>query len=169
MKRLLTCAVSVLAVLLTNAGAMNDVEVRTLAGGAAPPPAAIEQVAWLQGEWRGEGLGGKAEEFMAPPQGGQMMGMFRLTKGDGSLSFYEFYHIAEHQGSLMLRIKHFNPDLTGWEEKDVSVEFPLVAVEDSAVYFNGLTFALEGDDILHAVVNVGDNEEKAIFRYERIK
>jgi hypothetical protein len=50
----------------------------------------------------------------------------------------------EHEGSLVLRLKHFNPDLTGWEEKDKFVEFKFVAKKDGAMYFNGLTFMPDG-------------------------
>ena len=116
----------------------------------------------------GEGLGGVSEEVIAPPMAGQMMGMFRQTKADGSLMFYEFYQFTEEAGSLVLRIKHFNPDFTGWEEKDGYVEFPLVAVEAGAVYFSGLTFALDGENGLRAAVMI-DGEGRAQFSYERIE
>jgi hypothetical protein len=129
-------------------------EVRTLADGAASPPATVEDVAWLEGRWIGVGLGGCSEENMAPPVGGQMMGMFRQTKADGSLWFYEFYTIAPKGSSIAIRIKHFNPDLSGWEEKDGFVEFPLVAIEEGAVYFDGLTYALDGKRGLRSAVAI---------------
>lgn len=133
-------------------------EVRTLADGALSPPARVEDVAWLEGRWIGEGLGGCSEENMAPPVAGQMMGMFRQTKADGSLWFYEFYTIAAKGPSIAIRIKHFNPDLSGWEEKDGFVEFPLVAIEERAVYFDGLTYALDGRNGLRAAVKIGEDE-----------
>lgn len=164
MKRLI--AGFAFAAAMTGAAWGGEVEVRTLAKGARPPAAAIEDIAWLAGRWVGEGLGGVSEEVIAPPMAGQMMGMFRQTKADGSLMFYEFYQFAEEAGSLVLRIKHFNPDFTGWEEKDGYVEFPLVAAEHGAVYFDGLTFALDGENGLRAAVTIGE-EGRADFRYER--
>lgn len=143
------------------------VEIRSLEEGASSPAASIEELAWLVGHWKGEGLGGVSEEIVAPPQGGQMMGMFRQTKADGSLMFYEFYLFAEVEGSLELRIKHFNPDFSGWEEKDDYVAFPLVAVEEQAVYFDGLTFKMTGPDEMRAEVMI-DNQKPAIFIYKKL-
>lgn len=136
--------------------ANQDIEVRSLTEGAASPPARVEDVAWLAGRWIGEGLGGCSEENLAPPVAGQMMGMFRQTKADGSLWFYEFYTIAPKGDSIAMRIKHFNPDMSGWEEKDGFAEFPLVALEAGAAYFDGLTYALDGKKGLKAAVRIGD-------------
>lgn len=139
-----------LTTLISIAGAKTP-EVRSLADGATSPPARIADVAFLSGHWIGEGLGGCAEEMMASPAGGQIMGMFRLMKADGALNFYEFYQIAAQDGSLILRIKHFNPDLTGWEEKNDRIEFPLVAIEGTTAYFSGLTFSRDGEKFHSAV------------------
>ena len=67
---------------------------------------------WLIGHWKGTGLGGVSEEIWAEPAGGVMMGMYRLIL-NGKPSFYEFIHLAEENGSLVMKLKHFNPDLTG--------------------------------------------------------
>ncbi|MEO1136468.1 MAG: DUF6265 family protein [Pseudomonadota bacterium] len=167
MKRLSMLTALITLIFLGTALAGNAVEIRKLPLGEASPAASIEDVAWLAGHWRGEGLGGQSEEIMAPPLGRQMTGMFRQTNSDGALMFYEFYHIAEQDGSLILRIKHFNPDFTGWEEKDESVEFVLVAIEGETVYFDGLTFSVEDGRVLNAAVLLNGNE-KAEFRYERL-
>ena len=146
----------------------TQLEVRRLAEGEPSPPAKIEDIAWLEGRWIGEGLGGCAEENLSPPVAGQMMGMFRQTKADGSLWFYEFYAIAPKAGSLTLRLKHFNPDMTGWEEKDGFVEFPLVAIEKKAVYFDGLTYARRGRNGLTSAVRIGD-DGRADFAFRKAK
>ena len=119
---------------LVLAAATSAIEIRVLKPGEASPPAAIEDVSWLAGRWIGDGLDGCAEEYVARPAGGQMMGMFRQLKSDGSLRFYEFYTINEVNGSLLFRIKHFSPSLVGWEEKDKSTEFRLVAIEGVGVF-----------------------------------
>ncbi|HEX2445685.1 MAG TPA: DUF6265 family protein, partial [Vicinamibacterales bacterium] len=87
-----------------------------LKAGEKSPPAAIADMAWLAGRWVGEALGGASEEIWSEPRAGAMMGMYRLVR-DGKPIFYELLTIVEENGTLMLRLKHFNADLTGWEEK----------------------------------------------------
>lgn len=142
------------------------VTVMRLADGAASPPARIESISWLSGHWLGEGFGGVAEDFIAPASAGQMMGMFRHSRADGSINFYEFYVFSEQAGSLTQRLKHFSPMLSGWEEKDEFVEFPLVAIEEGAAYFDGLTYILEEDGSLTVAVRVAE-DQNAVFRYRR--
>lgn len=146
--------------------ASADVGLRSLADGQKPPPATIDDIAWLAGRWTGEGLGGSSEEVIAPGAGGQMMGMFRQADLNGAVKFYEFYLFVETEGSLALRIKHFTPALRGWEEKEVYEEFALVAVEEMAVYFDGLTYALTAHDELTSVVDI-EGQGVATFRFDR--
>jgi uncharacterized protein YijF (DUF1287 family) len=141
------------------------------AAGASSPPARIEDIAWIAGAWRCSALGGTAEETWSAPAGGSMMGMFRLYGEDG-VSFYELMTISEQDGTLVLRLKHFAADLTGWEEKDETVIFPLVAVTPSAVQFDGLTFRREGDGGLRVFVSTEGRDgtrRELVFPYERIE
>lgn len=145
-------------------------EVRTATPGATPPPAKVEDLAWLVGHWEGEGLGGRSMETFSPPAAGQMAGHFQQVGADGRLKFYELYQFVPQGNSLVLRLKHFNADLTGWEEKDETVSFPLVAIETSAAYFNGLTFRRTADGGLESFVRVRGEDGKAgemTFRYRR--
>jgi hypothetical protein len=112
------------------------------------PKATLADVSWLTGRWVGEGLGGTLEENWSPPLAGAMVATFRLVK-DGQTSFYEMCWIREKDGTLEYAVKHFHPDLKGWEEKDHHVAFPLVAIEPNAVHFHGLTLALDGDRCTH--------------------
>ena len=109
-----------------------------LAAGETSPPARSDDMAWLAGRWSGEALGGVSEEIWSAPRGGAMMGMYRLVR-EGKPVFYELCTIVEENGSLVLRLKHFNPDLTGWEEKTRTVDFPLVAIEGGAFHFEGMS------------------------------
>jgi len=149
------------------AAASEDIVVMGREEGAASPPATIEDVAWLAGRWAGEGLGGAAEDLISPAAGGQMMGMFRHLKADGSVGFYEFYVFAEQGGSLTQRLKHFSLPLSGWEEKDEFVEFPLVKLEPGAAYFDGLTYLLGEDGALTVGVRV-EVDQVAVFRYRKV-
>jgi hypothetical protein len=121
-----------------------EVKVLKLEEGAQSPPAKIADVAFIAGHWQGEALGGKTEEIWSPPQAGSLMGVFRLITDD-KVAFYEILTITEEANSLVLRIKHFHPDLKGWEEKDEVRVFPLVRVEPRTAYFDGLTFRRDDD------------------------
>ena len=121
--------------------------------GTVPGKATLSDVAWLVGQWRGEGLGGVAEEVWSPPAGGAMMGMFRMVR-DGKVWFYELISISESGGSLTLRLKHFHPDMKGWEEKDDVREFRLVRADAKGAWFDGMTLLREGVDRMIATVAI---------------
>jgi hypothetical protein len=140
-----------------------------LAPGQQAPPATINDIAWFAGFWTGEGMGGQNEEHWGPPNNGVMLGTFRHLK-DGKPVFYEFMTFVEVEGSLMLRIKHFNPDMTGWEEKDKTVDFKFVAKKDGAVYFSGLTFMPTGKNsatIYLAMRNKDGAVREEVFNFKR--
>jgi len=142
----------------------------TRSPGAPGPTAPVEDMAWLAGHWTGEALGGTVEEMWSPPRGGAMMGMFRLVK-EGETVFYELMTIVAEEGSLVLRLKHFNADLTGWEEKETTVDFPLVAIADGAFRFEGLSFHPDGDDHLkiHLAMHKKDGTAREeTFAYTRV-
>lgn len=118
-----------------------------LAEGQASAKATIADIEWLAGSWLGTGLGGVSEEIWSKPQNGVMMGNYRLIV-DGKPVFYEMMWLAEMEGTLVLKIKHFNPNFVGWEEKDKTVDFKFVSKEGSRVNFSGLTFERSDDKTL---------------------
>ena len=145
-------------------------KVTALKDGESSPPAKIEDVSWIAGHWRGDALGGVAEEIWSKPAGGAMMASFRLVK-DEKVVFYELITLLEENNTLILRLKHFNSDLTGWEEKAESVEFKLVEVKKSSVLFEGFTIEKEGPDKLNMYVLFDESEGKkqvGVFKYDRV-
>ena len=116
----------------------------------AQAPATIDSASWLAGRWVGEGLGGQVEESWAPAAGGQMIGHFQLVK-DGRPAFYEIMLLDALPAGLRLRVKHFNPDFTAWEDKAVWHSFEPVSAAPDLLQFKGLTFARTGDDLLITV------------------
>lgn len=90
--------------------------------GKAGESASIADISWLAGSWSGTGLGGISEEIWSLPSGGVMMGAYRLFK-DGKPVVYEMMLLLETEGTIVLRLKHFQPNFVGWEEKDKSVDF----------------------------------------------
>jgi hypothetical protein len=142
-----------------------------LAADAERPAATLAAVAWLAGgAWQGTGLGGEVEERWSAPAAGAMMGMFRLIRKDAegrpAVVFYEFLLFLEEKGSLVLRLKHFDAGLIGWEEKDRSVTFRLARVEPDAISFDGLTFKRTGPDAMTVFLALRDKADGP-FREER--
>jgi len=137
-----------------------------------PPAATIADMAWYAGRWTGTGLGGFTEEIWSPPRDGTMMGMYRMIK-DGKPIFYELLLIAEVSGSLAIKLKHFHSDLRGWEDRDVSLRFPLVAKRDGRLYFDGMTFERVGNDRVKIYLAIENKEDgsvrEEIFEYTRAK
>ena len=136
----------------------------------AMPAARIADVAWIAGHWSGEAFGGTAEEIWSSPSGDSMMGMYKMVK-DGAVVFYEFLVIVEESNSLMLRLKHFDSRLSGWEEKEDSIEFPLVEYTSNEAFFDGLTFRKVDDDTLEAFVLLKHEDgglEEVGFHYRRV-
>jgi hypothetical protein len=99
-----------------------------------------------------------------------MSGMFRLVAKD-KVVFYELMVVAEEQGSLVFRLKHFNADVTGWEEKNEVQSFPLVARKDGAVHFHGMSFHPDGDrlTVYLAIEHQDKPLEEAKFTYRRAR
>ena len=130
-------------------------------------PGTLDDVAWIVGSWTGEAFGGTFEETWNAASLGTMVGMFKVM-GDGEISFYELMLLAEEEGSLSLKVKHFSADFTAWEDKEDYITFRLVKVEDAAVHFSGLSFYRINDDEMHSYLTFRDGEtvreEKLVYR-----
>ena len=143
-----------------------------LAEGAPRPAARVGDLAWLEGRWTGEGLGGRIEETWSSPDGGAMVGYFRLVK-DGKPVFYEIMTLIEIEGSVEMRLKHVNPDMTGWEEKNGFVTFKLVKHDATGAYFSGLTFRRVNPDLMESYLALRNRADGTVreekFVYRRLK
>lgn len=130
--------------------------------------ASVGDLAFLVGRWQGEGLGGVVEEIWGPPLGGEMIGSFRLVQG-GEPVFYELMTLVEEEGDVLLRLKHFDPDLVGWEEREESVSFPLIEVQGTTAWFGGLTLHREADQLLILLaMRRGDTVDEMTLRFDRV-
>ena len=99
----------------------------------------IDDFAFLAGYWQGEGFGGQSEEMWMPPSNGRMFGIFKQIN-DGELVFTEYLEISKQEDGWALRLKHFNPDFSGWEEKTDYVNFRFDSVSDNKAVFGGLSY-----------------------------
>ena len=73
--------------------------------------------------------------------------------------------------TLLLQLKHFHRSLKGWEEKDETVDFKLVKIEENRVYFDDFTFEkISGDEMnLYVMIGAKDGSTKEVkFNYKRL-
>ena len=97
-------------------------------------PYTLEDLGFMVGQWQGGGEKVVIEEIWSRPSGDNMMGMFRYVQEDKGV-FYEMMLIEQTDDGPVLRIKHFNAGLIGWEEKAEVHSFPLVSVDESEAVF----------------------------------
>lgn len=165
-----TLAAMIAAFALTGVAAAQ--ETRVGEEGFESPPATLEQMDWLVGQWAGEGIqSAPAMESWLPPTGPVMVGTFVQQTGEGDIMFTEHMYLMEEEGTLVLRLKHFNSDLTGWEEKDDMLTFRLVAMEKCAAYFRALTLRCAdankpGEGLVAAVQMQSGGE--LVFRFDAV-
>lgn len=119
----------------------------------------VEDLAWMHGQWQGSGLGGTCYEAWQKPAGGTMMGMFKLVK-DAKIVFYEFLVITKNEGRIEMQLKHFTPDMIGWEEKDKFISFKLIKMENQKAYFEGLTIEKTSQGTLQIYLTLHDKSGK---------
>ncbi|PTX62092.1 hypothetical protein C8N46_103190 [Kordia periserrulae] len=117
----------------------------------------LENIRWIAGNWKGEAFGGITEENWSEPSGGSMMATFKLIV-DGKVNFYEIETISEVNNSLLLRLKHFNNDLKGWETKDETVDFPLIKVTPNKAIFEGMIFESVDANNMIVYVTIGQKD-----------
>ena len=131
-----------------------------------PPAATLADASLLVGSWTGTAFGGTLEEVWNPPSAGSMVGFFKLMHED-EVSFYEILLLAEEEGTLNLKVKHFNADFSAWEDKEDHVTFRFIRAEEDALHFSGLSFYRISDNEMHAyiVMRSGDEvrEEKLVY------
>lgn len=139
-----------------------------LADGEQPPEATLDDARWLAGSWTGTAFGKRFEEVWNPPSAGSMVGMFKLF-GDDGVAMYELMVITVENGTLSLKIRHFHPDFTAWEDKEEDVTLRLVKKEDDALHFGIISFYRRNDDHIDAYVlfREGDNILEQPIVYER--
>ncbi|MGE5805495.1 MAG: DUF6265 family protein [Ignavibacteria bacterium] len=125
----------------------------------------ISKISWLAGSYRGEKWESISEEHWSLPIGDNMIGMFRLIKED-KIVFTELVYIIEENNTLTLRLKHFSKEFIGWEEKDKTVDFPLVRIGDKEVIFEGLTYKKSDDGKLIGTVKIKDKKTGEIKEEE---
>ena len=129
----------------------------------------LEDLAFICGHNRGESEGTIIDEHWSEVGGDTMIGMFRQIK-HGKAQMYEFLTIEQTPAGLVLRLKHFDPGLVGWEEKAQANSYPLVSWKPGQAVFERadkamrLTFRSTSKDTLEVTLErAGKNKE--VFQY----
>ena len=161
--------IAVLAVSLAAFSQEQNSNTLSFTENTTSPEATFDDVLWIQGHWRGEAFGGITEEIWSPPLGDSMMFVFKLVV-DNKVQFYEVGGIRQVDETLIMQLKHFHGDFKGWEEKDKTVDFKLVKIEDNKVYFDGLTFEKINDNEMNVYVVIEEKDgkqEEVKFNYKK--
>lgn len=109
----------------------------------AAPGATLADVAFIAGHWKGEMGSSLSEEIWASPSGDNMMGMWRLVAG-GQVKLFEFLNIVQEAEGPVFRLRHFDRQGVGREEKDKPVVLKLVSLKPREAAFEGPEYSGAG-------------------------
>ena len=152
-------------------------------GGTGPQHAApvingplIQDLAFISGSWRGGVAGGMFDEEWSLPSSDSMMGTFRYME-NGAVKFYEFMVIEATPAGPVLRLRHFDPGLVAWEEKEGALSLPVSSFSEKQVVFSSpdssvrLTYQRSSTDALTVILerNAGGHKGKQVFDYTLVK
>jgi len=108
----------------------------------------FSSLAWLEGCWSGDGLGGQIEECWISAPDGRLTGVFQLVI-DGKQQFSEILMLTSFSGQIGLRVKHFDADFEQWpSDQGVGHTFPFIETGDGYIRFAGLSYERQGDELL---------------------
>lgn len=151
-------------ILISNASSAQDADprsfVRRHGAGSRPVPASIDDVRWLEGYWMGKMPEGPVEQYFLPPAASQMPSFVR-SLNDKGIIFYEIATFVERGGTIFIRLRHFTPDLVGWEDRSGAIERPLLAIEGGNLFFDRASFIRTGEDTYTVYfLNMEDGKER---------
>ena len=117
----------------------------------------LDELSWLVGHWQGPGFGGTCEEVWLPASAGSMVGTFKMSV-NGKVQFYELMVITVDSAGPTLKLKHFNSDMTGWEEKNEVVNFTFNGAKENELSVGATTYKRITEDSLDIYVDVGNKD-----------
>ena len=147
---------------LALAGQAGAQEVKSLAPGAAPAPATLADFKGLVGNWAGkDGSAG-----FSAPMSGEIVGHLLLLM-DGAPRVQEMWVLRPDGPSVLIRQKHFAPDLSGREDKDQWAQRKLVGVDPGHIYLENLTWVTKGDTLdLYVRIGGQNGAAPSLLSYE---
>lgn len=142
--------------------------------------ASLDDVAFLEGQWRG-GDSFVFEEVWSAPMGGVMTGMARGVAfdetGAGALRVLEYIVISEEGDDLVMRFQHFRADYSTWEEDPIILK--LTEAGEGSARFEGpegstvplIHYSIDEDGgLVVDVITVEDGVEDGFtLQFERVE
>ncbi len=147
----------------------------SLAQAPAPAPsrAVLADLSWLAGRWIDDSGGNLSEEIWTAPAGDSIVGMWRYVSG-GKTRIFELLTISVETGGIVMRLRHFDPELVAREGKETPVELSLVAWTPGEASFEGpavgapglvrLTYRRPSDDTLTSTLEKDGRKQEFSFR-----
>jgi hypothetical protein len=160
----ITCALPVILLIGASFGQSST------AGSRSPQDVGLQDLAFISGHSRGELDGGVADEHWSEPAGDSMMGVYRYVK-NGKVQMYEMMVIEQTAKGPVLRLKHFNAGLEGWEDKTQVWSFPLVRFTLGEAVFERpdksirITYRVAGAGVLEATLEHAGKKPE-VFQYK---
>lgn len=138
----------------------------------------IQRMAWLTGRWVNAEGGEFSEETWSPPYGNSLIGMWRWVR-EGRAVLFELLTLTAEPEGLVLRLRHFDRQGVGREEKDAPLVLREVRSGRSEATFEGvkdgrplrITYRRDGRDALTGIVETGGaaegEAERQVYRFRR--
>jgi predicted enzyme related to lactoylglutathione lyase len=142
-----------------------------LASAALAAP--LDDLAWMAGTWRGVQGAHTVEEHWSEPVGDSMVGSFRMVAKDQPV-FYELIVIELEGDTPVMRLKHFDPGLSGWEKRKQALSFTLQERgEDHALFVDeehgkSLRYARTGDALTIELVHEEGTSHFELVRWPAV-
>ena len=132
----------------------------------APVQATIAQLDWLGGTWIGTTGTSAFEERWTPPAGGSMLSVARSIR-NGVMNSFEFLCIVERNGGLVYQAMP--------NGRQPATDFALTKMEGQMLKFENpahdfpkaITYTLEADGTLEAVISGTEKQKPQTFRFKR--
>lgn len=173
---LITAALAVVPISCAQNSAQTEapIEVVFLEADQDAPAAALSQISWMSGRWQSEAtptsFSGGGEHVILEARDGQMPGLVRVMTREGGYMLFELSSFMEVDGTLTYRNRHFAPDLVAWQPPEEFVDRRLVAIDDNAAYFDGITFVNRGPTEMGvAFVLTGDDGAQTKYTVDYVK
>ena len=125
-----------------------------------------DDLAFLEGQWRGEVGESVVEETWLAPIAGNLTGVFRMTGGE-KVDLVEIMTLSESGEGVKYRLRHFDTELTPWASE---IDGPLVGtaelVDEDSVRFvmddqstgvHAIRYDRDGDSLVGTVEFTDEN------------
>lgn len=101
---------------------------------AAPAKPALSSLGWLAGNWQGQWGQRIAEQNWMVARGGLIAGTLRLVENRKALVIELFTVEEDKPGRIVLRFRHFTPELVPWEKENPTL-MRLVSADRNKIVF----------------------------------